>query len=176
MGWKEEHGIGYEIPAFLEFLASKDIVEDQSWHNDACPRFGLCDVDADREVVLWIDHPLGSQREAGPEGKRFIAQIGPSCSEADKSIETDDLETALGAFFQKLAEFNKGKGKWAKPLEYLSELKEEYTKSLDAKVQADNPEKFVRDFYTWMEPVSDVNKETGDMVRRARKLIKGMKG
>ena len=125
MGWKEEHGVDFEVPAFIEFLASKGVVEDQSWHNDACPRFGVSDVDPTTEraveVVIWIDHPMKSQREFG-DGQRFAVTIGPICSEAEKSVATNDLETAIEGLFTFLADYHKGAGRWAEPEDYLAEL------------------------------------------------------
>ena len=95
MSWKAEHGKDYEVPSLIEFMVKKGILKDISWHNDTMPRFIIEDPENEENgVCIWVDHPLGSKREAGP-GPRFGVMVGPLGSEADEEDETDDLEEAI---------------------------------------------------------------------------------
>ena len=54
---------------------------DQSWHNDACPRFDS----PDRTRVLWIDHADPEQRECWAD--RFIVQALDVDGEIDYDLD-----------------------------------------------------------------------------------------
>ncbi len=92
--WQKEQGIEYDVPDIVQYLADAKVLEDVSWHNDACPSFVIMDPHhEDYGIRLWVDHPLLSLREG--EGKRFGVQLGEMAGEADDEIQTDDLEEAL---------------------------------------------------------------------------------
>jgi hypothetical protein len=98
VSWKTEHGEDFEVPGIIDFMVKKEILEDASWHNDTMPRFEVRDPkDEESGVFLWVDHPIGSERETGREGKRYMIQAGEFSSDMEFELETDDLEEALTA-------------------------------------------------------------------------------
>lgn len=106
MSWQSEHGPSYEVPGLITFMVKEGILKDDSWHNDTMPRFQVEDPkNEDRGVTLWVDHPIGSQRETGPEGKRFMVQDGDLAGESDFELETDDLEEALTTLLSKAEQY-----------------------------------------------------------------------
>lgn len=100
--WESVHGIRYEVPGFVQFLAKKRILEDASWKNDAAPAFGVYDEKTDRKVILWVDHPILSRRESGSE--RFQVQ-----ADDEVYLSTNELETALETLFHELGKFHAGR-------------------------------------------------------------------
>lgn len=93
MSWKTEHGADFDVPALIDFMVKKEMLEDVSWHNDTMPRFDITDPDDDENrVILWVDHVVASEREAGPGGKRFMVQAGADGSD---EFDTDELEEAV---------------------------------------------------------------------------------
>lgn len=94
--WEEEHGKDYEVPGLIDYMVDREILVDSSWHNDGAPRFHIVDPkDESRGVTLWVDHPVASQREAGPGGGRFHVSDGEFMSDSEDEFETDDLEKAI---------------------------------------------------------------------------------
>jgi hypothetical protein len=51
-----------EFPDFVLDVTSPDGFEDQSWHNDACPRFGRQLPDGNY-LVIWVDFANPSERD-----------------------------------------------------------------------------------------------------------------
>lgn len=101
MGWISEFGREYEIPGIVDWMARQGVVEDISWHNDVMPSFALTDpADDGYGVRIWIDHPIRLMRETGASN-RFTVQEGPLISESDFERSTDDLQDALGFFFER---------------------------------------------------------------------------
>lgn len=103
MSWKEEHGGGYDVPAFIEWLVLKGVLVDNSWHNDSSPRFDVVGKSETHGVTLWVEHPLQSMRESLE--KRFLATEGEFVSGADEELLTDDLEEALRFVFEHMGKY-----------------------------------------------------------------------
>lgn len=61
--WQEEFGDEYQVPVWT----AQPGVEDQSWHNDACPSFWVPGT----EIRLWVYHPDATLREFWPLAERF---------------------------------------------------------------------------------------------------------
>ena len=140
--WTAEFSTDYEIPKFIQFLVSKKILEDSSWHNDAMPSFGVFSGAGENSVQLWVDHPFMSRREMGM--KRFAVTTTKGGDQEEAGFATDDLDEALEHLFQKLAAHINGippgvfewrpkdalsEGPWEDPGEYLGELKDEYVEA-----------------------------------------------
>lgn len=131
--WKIEQGPQYEVPGLIEFLVKEGILVDNSWHNDACPRFDLAKIvekdGDDYGVTLWVDHPYVKYRNVD---KRFLASEGFMMSESDEEVETDDLREALLFVFKRLAKyFPKYRGYSGGQLEeLLDSLAEDYHNSI----------------------------------------------
>jgi len=99
--WAAEHGWSYEVPGLIDYMVDKKMLEDVSWHNDTMPRFQIADPDDEESgITIWVDHPVGSMREAGPEAPRFMVHAGQLMSDPDEDFETDDLEKALTTAFE----------------------------------------------------------------------------
>jgi hypothetical protein len=100
MSWKDEHGAEFDVPALIQYMVKKKMLEDQSWHNDTMPRFAIIDPEDDETgALIWVDHPIGHEREAGP-GPRFMVHGGEVSSDPMDQFETDDLEKALETLFE----------------------------------------------------------------------------
>jgi hypothetical protein len=106
-GWEGEFGDRFEIPGFIRFLVKVGILEDLSWHNDASPSFGFIDDSRDRELRLWVSHPMADLREASD--KRFGISWG-GINSMEESEEFDEVQDAVKAFLKQRAE-------WAMPKE-----------------------------------------------------------
>ncbi len=101
--WEAEHGKSYDVPAIIDRLVSKKILEDHSWHNDTAPSFMILDPkNEDYGLRIWVDHPLKSMRESSWNG-RFALQEGVFSSESDFDFETDDLEELLLKLFERVS-------------------------------------------------------------------------
>lgn len=110
--WAAEHGPSYEVPGLINYMVFRKILTDDSWHNDTMPRFHIVDPKNDeRGVTILVDHPVGSMRETGPGGKRFLVQFGDLMSDTEYDLETDDLEQAITTALRH-AEKILPKGKW----------------------------------------------------------------
>ena len=110
--WKAEFGSAYRIPATLDILASKGVIEDMSWHNDVNPSFGKITC-RKYEVRLWIEHPDPRQRNEG--AKRYAVSVGDSEAGPDSpeptgrernGIETDSFSRALRLLFEKIKKYS----------------------------------------------------------------------
>jgi hypothetical protein len=134
MSWKAEQGADYEVPGIINFMVKKGILQDQSWHNDASPSFGVEDPEREGRLLrIWVDHPLTSRREVS--GKRFTVHEGEGGTEPDFEYSTDDLEQALEKFLVRAfgAEYNLGDSDLVAsddPQETLSYIIEAWEKSL----------------------------------------------
>lgn len=83
-----------EFPAMPEVAALLSIgMEDQSWHNDACPKF----ASADGRLMVFVEHPDPEQRES--EDGRFCVMAGEfnDSTEGDILYCGDDWPAALAA-------------------------------------------------------------------------------
>lgn len=68
---------------------------DESWHNDACPSFKICERSDGNFLRVWVDFADVSQREV-QDGKRFILYVTNSeASYIETLCETDDWEEVL---------------------------------------------------------------------------------
>lgn len=128
MGYEAEFGRGWDVPGFIEFLVSKEILDDLSWKNDVAPFFGKQDEKTGQRFGIWIDHPIESVREIG--GPRFSVVLGESGTSMDHDESYVELEEALEDLF-------KCYGQWAErfdpenaviedPWEYKNELLAEF--------------------------------------------------
>jgi hypothetical protein len=99
--WAAEHGPSYDVPDLINFMTKKKVLRDLSWHNDVSPRFHFEDPagDSSKYVAIWVDHPIGSERECGAGGKRFYIEVAnpdvESTTDGDYVLQTDDLEEGL---------------------------------------------------------------------------------
>jgi len=85
MSWQSEHGSAFDVPG--EILARTD---DNSWHNDVCPRFASTINDA---ISVWVDHPDPKHREM--QGRRFSVSLENSEGQLVHIQMTDDLGETL---------------------------------------------------------------------------------
>ena len=96
--WVREHGAEYDVPAAIYMT-----LDDQSWHNDACPSFGQrwpLVEGSDAEVILWVEHPDTDQRETGSAARFCVQYRGDDVDEADTLLETDDVDEALARYHE----------------------------------------------------------------------------
>lgn len=84
----EEFDETFMVPLAIQGLISEGILEDQSWHNDACPSF-YCES-TDR--AIYVDHPDPEQRECGGIWPRFTVE-----QYEDGQVVSDVKETNLYA-------------------------------------------------------------------------------
>ncbi len=117
--WKQEHGPDYAVPyAITQFEG----LTDNSWHNDACPKFDVPvtnDPYCELLITLWVEHPDPEQRESGSESSRFIVAIDAwdtdtatklhdkgfaISSYGENSYETDDADKAVSTVLDTLIE------------------------------------------------------------------------
>lgn len=85
--WQSEFREDYAVPGVIT-----ENIPDQSWHNDACPSFGVY-AEGDSlslDCKIWCEHPDPAQRESGADGFRFYVQ----CYSWDET--TDALLASLG--------------------------------------------------------------------------------
>ncbi len=126
MSWKNEHGPDFEVPGVISNMVKDGILKDISWHNDSMPRFVIEDPDdEDNGVCLWVDHPIGEQREHGSGGKRFMVSANGLVADPVDVLETDDLEEAL----KTLAEYQEKHIDKLEPLD-IGDLIKDWIKSL----------------------------------------------
>lgn len=85
-----------EFPAFglLGFELPRAMV-DESWHNDALPRFALYSVDGDEypAVTLYVDYEDPSKRETPSDAGRFSVYLGEPLDKP--ALQTNDLAEML---------------------------------------------------------------------------------
>lgn len=134
--WEKEHGAGYDVPAIVQYLVDRKVLEDISWHNDTAPSFAIADPEKeDFGIRLWVDHPIKSMREL--EGQRFGVQLGMFSSESEDEISTDELEEALTKLFEyaknpRFAGTSIRKQKWwddeLEPFELTAEFLSDYSR------------------------------------------------
>lgn len=126
--WKQEHGPSWEVPGFIQWLVSKKIIEDHSWHNDSDPQFGIYDENGENGLVLWVAHPMESRREGST--KRFAVQsIKDGEPQYGKDLNTDSLEKAIAEFFDRLEWLSWYGSDTSEILDWL-ELYKEYADSI----------------------------------------------
>lgn len=75
MGWKEEFGAKYKVPALFLGLVERGLLEDRSWRNDTGPSVWH-DLPDGTSVVLWVDHPAKGNRR-GPGTRYFVQLVDP---------------------------------------------------------------------------------------------------
>lgn len=85
MSWESEHGPEFGVPQ--EILAR---TQDNSWHNDVCPRFTS---PVNEAVSVWVDHPDSRHREM--QGLRFSVSLENSEGQLVHLLITDDLAETL---------------------------------------------------------------------------------
>jgi hypothetical protein len=93
--WVAEHGAEYDVPR--EILDAD--LEDLSWHNDACPKFGVSLGDDEDWVLLFVLHPDPARRDANEE-PRFAVWVGNNTDGTPDSnvYEGDDIADALAVY------------------------------------------------------------------------------
>lgn len=97
--WKYEHGPEYDVPA-----AILEAAPDMSWHNDACPSFGVTDDEARITVCIWVEHPDKDQRETGSE-HRFSVTLYTETEDHDAKYEGDDVDEAIRVYQELVREY-----------------------------------------------------------------------
>jgi hypothetical protein len=109
MTWMNEFGKEYKPPSEVEAAVAEGLLEDASWHHDACPSFVTTDERA--KYVLWVDHSDQDRREY-PHGRRFLVQHNQSADDPAGGYrplyEGDDVNEAL-AKVRELMEKEKAK-------------------------------------------------------------------
>lgn len=98
--WSAEFDASYAIPAEILALVQSGEVTDLSWHNDACPSFGLHSPGDDHEIKVWVEHPEVAQRE-GVSKCRFLVWS----ADAGDHLDTDDVHEAIRVLRVELASF-----------------------------------------------------------------------
>lgn len=91
--WRAEHGHTYDIPDEIMTLVRANVIQDLSWKNDTCPKFGK----EGSEIYLWVEHPDEEKRELG--GRRFCVSNGEKTV-----IQTEEIDKAISFLFMELAE------------------------------------------------------------------------
>lgn len=85
-----------EFPDFglLGFSLPRGMV-DESWHNDAFPRFALYSVEGDEHpaVTLYVDYEDPAKRETPVDAGRFSVYLGEPVDEP--ALQTNDLAAVL---------------------------------------------------------------------------------
>jgi hypothetical protein len=99
MGWMSEHGEDYEVPPEVTQLEG---LQDLSWHNDVCPRFGCNDEGIGPN--LWVDHVDPEKRECCPTPRYLVVFQVSDCSSSDDVVlyHGDDVHEAIEAFVNAL--------------------------------------------------------------------------
>lgn len=98
-GWKYEFPDFKRMPAKIVKMIADESVEDESWHNDVCPRVTVS-LEEDFKVTMWVDFINKKDREFTGLG-RFIVYVENDNGQCCKELSTDDLEVAI----KKIAEF-----------------------------------------------------------------------
>ena len=109
---ESEFGSQYEIPGFITWLVKNRYLEDMSWHNDACPSFGVTGVIrgtrenpqgySTGETRVFVEHPWQSMRQI--PGKRFNVSHVTSAGDDYEGEEFNELEEAMEKLFETIVE------------------------------------------------------------------------
>ena len=100
MPWEREFGAEYAVPEEILRHVRTGALRDLSWHNDACPSFGVPRADGTERARVWVEHPVPNDRE-DPRDPRFIVCIYDEGGDALGAIYLgDDVDLALGALGQ----------------------------------------------------------------------------
>ena len=84
--WAEEFGLEAGVPAVVA-----EAMNDDSWHNDICPKFRS---KLREGIVLWVDFPDPADREMG--GSRYSVCLWDEEVPTGKTVlNTEDLSEAL---------------------------------------------------------------------------------
>lgn len=103
MSWITEHGSEYAVPS--EITKAEGLV-DLSWHNDACPSFGV-DEYPDDSLRIWVEMPDPIDRESESDGRFVVNYVHygtdpaplPDASDGCSEIYNgNDAHDALTAF------------------------------------------------------------------------------
>jgi hypothetical protein len=115
--YETEFRHGYDIPWFIRFLVNRGILEDQSWHNDAAPSFGVtgtlklgpkewspkkAEYRKQETIRIWVEHPMKSLREI-PAVTRFAVSRMTDLGDND-SWDFNELQEALEKLFSVIVE------------------------------------------------------------------------
>lgn len=96
MTWRNEFPADYAVPPEIEALVTRaqgsGLVTDTSWHNNACPSFGIVDAGGDG-VELWVEHPDPKMRECS-NTRYFVVDIREGFME-ETAFNTDDVNEAI---------------------------------------------------------------------------------
>jgi len=98
--WVDEFGSRYMVP---KEVSEHPLMKEMSWHNDVSPSFGESDDDAEREVRLWVAHPVGHMREVA--NTRYGVYYTDQDGTGDDGVETDDVNEAIKAWEQRFDKY-----------------------------------------------------------------------
>jgi hypothetical protein len=101
--WVREFGKAYRVPSSILRLVSDGVLQDESWHNNACPSFSasvptFSDPAHSAVLTLWVEHPNAYQREMGETFPRFCInfEIDPDTSHSVTLLfQTDKASEAV---------------------------------------------------------------------------------
>lgn len=97
--WIDEFDKSYDVP--VEVIEQTQ--QDFSWHNDACPSFGVLDENEQVTVVIWVEHPDPTQRMSGYD-IRYAVTLYDSTDDNSILLRTNDLEKALEKYHETVKE------------------------------------------------------------------------
>lgn len=90
---------GLHVPETIDLLVKRGIMEDTSWHNDACASFEVYGKHRREGYRLWLDHVKVENRECGEKSRRAtvvkLAYAGHNgtCHQWESSDEAPVLAT-----------------------------------------------------------------------------------
>ena len=99
-GWLREFGSEYAVPNEVQALVDSGVIEDTSWHNDACPTFEAYNEHGYR-LRMGVDCPDAEQREF-PDAARFNVWLYDEDDNEEYPYSGDNLQDALLAILKTL--------------------------------------------------------------------------
>jgi hypothetical protein len=97
--WVVEHGSEYAVPTEIEALVAEGLLEDQSWHNEACPSFAK--LGGKLRLTVWVEHPDPAKREGpGPRYAVCVTPIDDACE--GLLLHTGDDPAAVAALVRQV--------------------------------------------------------------------------
>lgn len=91
--WVTEFGLDYDVPGQIIGMEIVGEIDDQSWHNDICPSFGLNRDPQD--LRIWIEHVDPERREGAFQGRFAVVLYDDDGSEIEAEFHTDDIGAAI---------------------------------------------------------------------------------